>query len=149
MKKALITGITGQDGSYLAEFLLNKGYEVHGIKRRSSSLNTQRIDHLYKDPKETEEEIPCSVVGLTAGVSPNIAFLKDATIATAKGVVVNQYLETNIPDIYAIGECALWQERIFGLVAPGIAMAKTAVAQGKERPKSAPNHKVLKLMRIG
>ena len=50
MKKALISGITGQDGSYLAEFLLEKGYEVHGIKRRVSSLNTQRIDHLYKDP---------------------------------------------------------------------------------------------------
>ena len=48
--KALITGITGQDGSYLTEFLLNKGYEVHGIIRRSSSFNTQRIDHLYQDP---------------------------------------------------------------------------------------------------
>lgn len=50
MKKALITGITGQDGSYLAEFLLGKGYEVHGIKRRASSFNTQRIDHIYRDP---------------------------------------------------------------------------------------------------
>ena len=50
MKKALITGITGQDGSYLAEFLLWKGYEVHGLIRRSSTFNTQRIDHLYKDP---------------------------------------------------------------------------------------------------
>src|SRR6195952_4139589 len=49
-KVALITGVTGQDGSYLAEFLLEKGYEVHGIKRRSSSLNTQRIDHIYQDP---------------------------------------------------------------------------------------------------
>jgi len=49
-KVALITGITGQDGSYLAEFLLEKGYEVHGIKRRASSFNTQRIDHIYKDP---------------------------------------------------------------------------------------------------
>jgi GDPmannose 4,6-dehydratase len=49
-KVALITGITGQDGSYLAEFLIQKGYEVHGIKRRSSSLNTQRIDHIYQDP---------------------------------------------------------------------------------------------------
>lgn len=49
-KKALITGITGQDGSYLAEFLLEKGYEVHGIKRRASSLNTQRVDHIYEDP---------------------------------------------------------------------------------------------------
>lgn len=49
-KKALITGITGQDGSYLAEFLLEKGYEVHGIKRRASSFNTERIDHIYQDP---------------------------------------------------------------------------------------------------
>ena len=52
MKKALITGITGQDGSYLAEFLLNKGYIVHGIKRRTSLINTDRIDHLYQDPHE-------------------------------------------------------------------------------------------------
>ena len=50
MKKALITGVTGQDGSYLAEFLLEKGYEVHGIKRRSSSFNTSRVDHIYLDP---------------------------------------------------------------------------------------------------
>lgn len=50
MRKALITGVTGQDGSYLAEFLLEKGYEVHGVKRRSSSFNTQRIDHIYEDP---------------------------------------------------------------------------------------------------
>ena len=49
-KTALITGITGQDGSYLAELLLDKGYEVHGIKRRSSSFNTDRIDHIYQDP---------------------------------------------------------------------------------------------------
>ncbi|MFA5284487.1 MAG: GDP-mannose 4,6-dehydratase, partial [Smithellaceae bacterium] len=49
MKKALITGITGQDGSYLAEFLLNKGYQVHGLIRRSSTFNTDRIDHLYRD----------------------------------------------------------------------------------------------------
>src|SRR3569833_3051306 len=50
MKRALITGVTGQDGAYLAEFLLNKGYEVHGVKRRTSLFNTDRIDHLYQDP---------------------------------------------------------------------------------------------------
>jgi len=50
LKKALITGVTGQDGSYLAEFLLEKGYEVHGIKRRASLFNTQRFDHIYEDP---------------------------------------------------------------------------------------------------
>ena len=56
MKKALITGITGQDGSYLAEFLLKKGYEVHGIKRRTSLINTDRIDHLYQEPNETNRK---------------------------------------------------------------------------------------------
>ena len=54
MKRALITGITGQDGSYLAELLLAKGYEVYGLVRRSSSFNTDRIDHLYRDPHETD-----------------------------------------------------------------------------------------------
>ncbi len=56
MKKALITGITGQDGAYLAEFLLDKGYEVHGIKRRTSLFNTDRIDHLFRDPHETDRQ---------------------------------------------------------------------------------------------
>ena len=55
-KKALITGVTGQDGAYLAEFLLGKGYEVHGIKRRTSLFNTDRIDHLYQDPHETHRK---------------------------------------------------------------------------------------------
>ena len=57
MKKSLITGITGQDGSYLAEFLLNKGYEVHGIKRRTSLINTDRIDHLYQEPDEPNKKL--------------------------------------------------------------------------------------------
>ncbi|MDP4745031.1 MAG: GDP-mannose 4,6-dehydratase [Porticoccaceae bacterium] len=56
-KKALITGVTGQDGSYLAEFLLDKGYEVHGIKRRASSLNTQRLDHIYEDPHTDNQNL--------------------------------------------------------------------------------------------
>src|SRR5688572_31571956 len=56
-RKALITGITGQDGSYLAELLLEKGYEVHGIKRRASSFNTDRIDHLYQDPHDREVKL--------------------------------------------------------------------------------------------
>src|SRR5438552_3756221 len=56
-KRALITGITGQDGSYLAQLLLNKGYEVHGIKRRSSLLNTERIDHLYQDPHDPDRRL--------------------------------------------------------------------------------------------
>ena len=65
MKRALITGITGQDGSYLAEFLLDKGYEVHGIKRRASSLNTQRIDHLYEDPHASNTRLKLHYGDLT------------------------------------------------------------------------------------
>ena len=57
MKKAIITGITGQDGAYLAELLIDKGYEVHGIKRRSSLFNTSRIDHLYRDPHDASRRL--------------------------------------------------------------------------------------------
>jgi GDPmannose 4,6-dehydratase len=64
-KTALITGITGQDGSYLAELLLQKGYEVHGIKRRASSFNTQRIDHLYQDPHEPDPRLKLHYGDLT------------------------------------------------------------------------------------
>lgn len=65
MKKALITGITGQDGSYLTELLLSKGYEVHGIKRRASLLNTDRIDHLYQDPHEKNVKLKLHYGDLT------------------------------------------------------------------------------------
>ncbi|KVM04160.1 GDP-mannose 4,6 dehydratase [Burkholderia ubonensis] len=65
MKKALITGITGQDGSYLAEFLLNKGYEVHGIKRRASLFNTDRIDHIYEDPHTQHQRLKLHYGDLT------------------------------------------------------------------------------------
>jgi GDPmannose 4,6-dehydratase len=68
-KKALITGVTGQDGAYLAEFLLNKGYEVHGIKRRSSLFNTDRIDHLYQDPHVTGRKFVLHYGDLTDSTS--------------------------------------------------------------------------------
>ena len=67
VKKALITGITGQDGSYLAEFLLEKGYEIHGLIRRSSSFNTGRINHLYSDPHETQARLRLYYADLTDG----------------------------------------------------------------------------------
>lgn len=79
-KKALITGITGQDGAYLAEFLLNKGYQVHGLRRRSSSFNTSRIDHLYSDPFESEPNLilhhgdmtdSSSLLGIVQKVQPD------------------------------------------------------------------------------
>ncbi|MCZ4341631.1 GDP-mannose 4,6-dehydratase [Sphingomonadaceae bacterium G21617-S1] len=66
-KKALVTGITGQDGSYLADFLIEKGYEVHGIKRRSSSLNTSRIDHIYEDPHRESRDLILHYGDLTDG----------------------------------------------------------------------------------
>ena len=85
-KKALITGITGQDGSYLAEFLLDKGYEVHGIKRRSSSFNTKRIDHLYQDPHKKNLDF--------------ILHYGDLTDSTN----INRIIEKIIPDeIYNLG----------------------------------------------
>jgi GDPmannose 4,6-dehydratase len=68
MKRALITGVTGQDGSYLAELLLDKGYEVHGIIRRSSTFNTSRIDHLYKDPHESGNSFHLHYGDITDGV---------------------------------------------------------------------------------
>src|SRR5580693_3516866 len=64
-KIALITGVTGQDGAYLAEFLLKKGYIVHGVKRRASSFNTDRIDHLYQDPHEQEVRLTLHYGDLT------------------------------------------------------------------------------------
>lgn len=68
MKRALITGVTGQDGSYLAELLLEKGYEVHGVIRRSSTFNTSRIDHLYRDPHETNNHFHLHYGDITDGV---------------------------------------------------------------------------------
>jgi GDPmannose 4,6-dehydratase len=68
-KKALITGITGQDGSYLAELLLSKGYEVHGLKRRSSSFNTDRVDHLYRDSHQADTRLFLHYADLTDGIS--------------------------------------------------------------------------------
>jgi GDPmannose 4,6-dehydratase len=69
MKVALITGITGQDGSYLTELLLEKGYEVHGVKRRSSLLNTGRIDHLYQDPHQPDQRLKLHYGDLTDGMN--------------------------------------------------------------------------------
>jgi GDPmannose 4,6-dehydratase len=67
MKKALITGITGQDGSYLAELLLSKGYEVHGIIRRASTFNTERIDHIYVDPHPKKAKLFLNYSDLAGG----------------------------------------------------------------------------------
>ncbi|MFB9842194.1 GDP-mannose 4,6-dehydratase [Mucilaginibacter ginsenosidivorans] len=114
MKKALITGITGQDGAYLAEFLLKKGYEVHGVKRRSSLFNTDRIDHLYRDPHETgvkfklyygdmtdstnlirlvQEVQPDEIYNLAAQSHVKVSFETPEYTANADGVGVLRLLE--------------------------------------------------------
>lgn len=114
MKKALITGITGQDGAYLAEFLLKKGYEVHGVKRRSSLLNTDRIDHLYHDPHESgakfslhygdltdstnlirliQEIQPDEIYNLAAQSHVKVSFETPEYTANADGVGVLRILE--------------------------------------------------------
>ncbi len=114
MKKALITGITGQDGSYLAEFLLKKGYEVHGIKRRSSLFNTDRIDHLFKDPHEDgvnlflhhgdmtdsmnltriiSEVLPDEIYNLAAMSHVHVSFETPEYVANADGIGTLRILE--------------------------------------------------------
>jgi len=114
MKKALITGITGQDGAYLAEFLLKKGYEVHGVKRRASLFNTDRIDHLYHDPHETgvkfklyygdmtdstnlirlvQEIQPDEIYNLAAQSHVKVSFETPEYTANADGVGVLRLLE--------------------------------------------------------
>ena len=114
MKKALITGVTGQDGAYLAEFLLKKGYEVHGVKRRSSLFNTDRIDHLYHDPHEAgvkfklyygdmtdstnlirlvQEVQPDEIYNLAAQSHVKVSFDTPEYTANADGVGVLRLLE--------------------------------------------------------
>lgn len=92
MKKAIITGITGQDGSYLAEFLLTKGYEVHGIIRRASSFNTHRIDHIYKDPH--------SYIGLGKEVAKLFLHYGDLTDS---GALTNLIHSVNPDEVYHLG----------------------------------------------
>ena len=102
--------------------MINRHIKNHHIDLRLSSNLKEIISDKNGQVKsiiieETGEEIPCNVVGLTAGVSPNINFIKSSNIETNKGVLVNKYLETNIPDVYAIGDCAE-QRKAIGLRRP-------------------------------
>ena len=106
-KKALIFGVTGQDGSYLAEFLLSKNYEVHGIKRRSSSLNTDRIDHLYKDPhNNTNFYLPygdlsdsANIINIIRTISPDEIY----NLGAQSHVKVSFEIPEYTSDIVALG----------------------------------------------
>ncbi len=82
MPKALITGVTGQDGSYLSELLLSKGYEVHGIIRRASTFNTARINHLYQDPHEKIKKL------FLTGLPPSIAGLSRVSLIFSVAILL-------------------------------------------------------------
>ena len=122
MKKALITGISGQDGSYLAEYLLEKGYEVHGVKRRSSSFNTHRVDHLFQDPHESEENRfflhygdltdDLSILRLIADIEPDEIY----NLAAQSHVAVSFQQPLYTGDVVALGATRILEAiRILGL----------------------------------
>ena len=100
MKTALITGITGQDGAYLAELLLSKGYMVHGVKRRSSLINTSRIDHLYQDPHEKNIRFRMAevqqIIGAENKVVTNIGSFDYDALVIATGADTNFFGNQNL-----------------------------------------------------
>jgi GDPmannose 4,6-dehydratase len=121
MRKALITGITGQDGSYLAEFLLEKGYEVHGIKRRSSSFNTQRIDQIYQDPHLADRKFvlhygdlsdSSSITSVLAAVRPDEIY----NLAAQSHVAVSFQIPEYTADVNGLGTLRILEAiRLLGL----------------------------------
>ncbi len=139
MKKALITGVTGQDGAYLAELLLSKGYEVHGIKRRSSLFNTQRVDHLYNDPHESgvrfilhygdltdsvniiriiSEVQPDEIYNLGAMSHVHVSFSSPEYTANADGIGALRILEA-VRMLNMTDKCKIYQastSELYGLV---------------------------------
>lgn len=121
MKKALITGITGQDGSYLAELLLSKGYEVHGLKRRASSFNTQRIDHIFQDPHVEQQRLVLHYGDMTDS-SSLIRILQDVrpdevyNLAAQSHVAVSFEAPEYTADVDAIGALRILEGiRLLGL----------------------------------
>lgn len=113
-KRALITGVTGQDGAYLAEFLLAKGYEVHGIKRRASLFNTARIDHLYQDPHDQPRNFvlhhgdmtdSCSLIRIVQSVQPDEIYNLAAQATSA----CRSRNRNTPPTPTAWARCACWK----------------------------------------
>ena len=119
-KTALITGITGQDGSYLAELLLEKGYQVHGIKRRASSFNTTRIDHLYQDPHESDPRLvlhygdltdSTNLIRIIQQVQPDEIY----NLGAQSHVAVSFESRNTPPTVMHWARCGSWAVRILGL----------------------------------
>jgi GDPmannose 4,6-dehydratase len=143
-KKALITGITGQDGAYLAEFLLAKGYQVHGIKRRSSSLNTQRIDHLYEEPHTRGQQLflhygdltdASNLIRIVEEVEPDEIY----NLAAQSHVAVSFESPEYTADVGALGALRLLEAiRILGLKSTRFYQASTSELYGlaQQTPQS-------------
>lgn len=135
-KKALITGVSGQDGSYLAEFLLDKGYEVHGIKRRVSSFNTGRIDHIFQDPHETEKNFFLHYGDLTDAT--NLTRILDLirpdevyNLAAQSHVAVSFEVPEYTADVDALGTLRLLEAiRFLGLTETKFYQASTSELYG-------------------
>jgi len=144
MKKALITGITGQDGAYLAEFLLEKGYEVHGIKRRSSLFNTNRIDHLYQDPHEEGRKLvlhygdltdSSNIIGLLSKIRPDEVY----NLAAQSHVHVSFQTPEYTSNVDALGTLRILEAvRSLGLTNTRVYQASTSELYGlvQEVPQS-------------
>src|ERR1700690_3538786 len=144
MKKALITGITGQDGAYLAEFLLAKGYEVHGIKRRASSLNTERIDHLYEEPHTRGQQLflhygdltdASNLIRIVEEVEPDEIY----NLAAQSHVAVSFESPEYTANVVALGTLRLLEAiRILGAQASRFYQASTSELYGiaQESPQS-------------
>lgn len=135
-KKALITGVTGQDGSYLAEFLLSLGYEVHGIKRRSSSFNTERIDHIFQDPHESKPNFflhygdltdSSNLIRILSTVRPDEVYNLGAQSHVAVSFEVPEYTA----DVTAVGTLRLLDAiRFLGLTNTKFYQASTSELYG-------------------
>ena len=147
-KTALITGITGQDGSYLAELLLEKDYQVHGIKRRASSFNTSRIDHLYQDPHESDPRLVLHYGDLTDSTNL-IRIIQQVQPDEIYNLGAQSHVAVSFGPEYtangdALGTLRIWAVRILGLTEKTrIYQASTSELYGlvqrflrKERPST-------------
>jgi GDPmannose 4,6-dehydratase len=154
-KVALITGVTGQDGSYLAELLLEKGYEVHGIKRRASSLNTERVDHIYQDSHEKNQRFFLHYGDLTD--SSNLTrIIKDVqpdevyNLGAQSHVAVSFECPEYTADVDAMGTLRLLEAiRFLGLEKKPSSIKRllpSFMVKYKKSPKEKPHHFTLVLL---
>ena len=143
MKRAMITGITGQDGSYLAELLLSKGYEVHGIIRRASTFNTSRIDHIYQDPNQ-----PGTKLFLHHGDLSSTEWLLNLIYSLAPDEVYHLAAQSHVKVSFEVREGQIWKitEHMIDSSKPSQDLVEyAAYMAGKKRPRGKQKQKELPL----